>query len=120
MTQDFETDLLSVVATDVCDELYSVAEQDTKIMVNNWCAFAVLTIFREVSLILGGIHIPTIDECMAGHYVPQCLLSSWKWRKLMAWHEEHWQRSQMPELWPIYEPYIFTQSIIIGQHVLAP
>lgn len=120
MTQDYETDLLSAVATEVCDELFSVAERDPKIMVNNWCAFAVLAIFREVSLILGGAAIPTLDECMDGGHTPQCLLRSAKWGQLMSWHEEHWQKSQFPELWPLYEPYIFTQSLIIGRHVLSP
>lgn len=120
MTQDFETDLLSAVATEVCDELFSVAERDHKIMVNNWCAFAVLAIFREVSLILGGVAIPTIDECMAGGHVPQCLTRSTKWTQLKAWHEEHWRKSQSTELWPLYEPYIFTQSLIVGRHVLTP
>ena len=93
MTQDYETDLLSAVATEVCDELFSVAERDPKIMVNNWCAFAVLAIFREVSLILGGAAIPTLDECMDGGHTPQCLLRSAKWGQLMSWHEEHWQKS---------------------------
>lgn len=117
---DFETDIMSALALDLCDELYDVAKLDTKIMVNNWCAFAVLALFREISLLLGGISIPTIDECMAGKYEPAILQGNPKWEQLKAWHNYHWELSQSPAMWEVYLPYISRPSLIAGRFVLTP
>lgn len=120
MKQDFETDLISALAIEVCDELYEVPKRDPKIMVNNWCAFAILAVFREISLLLGGIKIPTLDDCMAGKFEPQILLDNPKWKQLKAWHLFHWEQSQECLLWPVYFPYISKPSLVVGRHVLTP
>lgn len=120
MKLDFETDLMSALAVDLCDELYEVAKRDPKIMVNNWCAFAVLALFREISLLLGGTRIPSIDECLAGKNEPAVLTLNPKWEQLKAWHNYHWELSQSPAMWEVYYPYISKQSLIIGRYVLTP
>lgn len=115
-----DTDLLSVVATEVCHELFLTARRDQKIMCSNWCAFAVLAMYREVSLLIGGgISIPSIDDCMTGRHDPSVLYSSPEWKQLLLWHEEHWQRSQRPSEWDSYEPYFSIQSLNVGSHILT-
>ncbi len=106
MAQKLETDLLSWVAIEVCDELFAVAASDPKIMVNNWCAFAVLAIFREAASILDSIVIPSIDECMAGKYEPRILSCNPKWEQLKSWHSEHWLLSQFDFMESQYTEYI--------------
>lgn len=106
MEQNLESNLIDWVAGEVCDELYEVASADTKIMVNNWCAFAVLAIYREAASILDSISVPTIDDCMAGNYEPLVLIDNPKWQQLKEWHTEHWILSQFDNMEIDYAPYI--------------
>lgn len=119
MMQIFETDLLSQIAREVCDELYSVAKTEPRIMVNDWTAFAVLAMYRELSLVLGGGHVPTIDECFAGEHEPRILANNPKWRQLKAWHSEHWSLSQEEEWEQSYIPFIFRPTLRLEHYVLT-
>lgn len=119
MVQNYETDLLNWVAREVCDELFAVAESDPKIMVNNWCAFAVLAIFREAASILDSIAIPSIDECMAGKHEPPILVSNTKWKQLKSWHYEHWQLSQFDFMESQYAEYIFMPELHLKHFTLG-
>lgn len=119
MEQNIEIGLLDWVANEVCEELYSVASADPKIMVNNWCAFAVLAIFREASTILETIKIPTIDECMAGYYEPPALAENPKWEQLKAWHSEHWLLSQIDGIEGEYSAYIAMTELHLQHFTLS-
>lgn len=119
MAQKFETDLLDWVAQEVCDELYEVAGADNKIMVNDWCAFAVLAIYREAASILDTITIPTIDDCMDGKYEPRILTSNPKWQQLKEWHSEHWLLSQFDCMESIYDSYIAMPELYLEHFTLG-
>lgn len=120
MENEIEIGLLDWVANEVCEELYLIAQADPKIMVNNWCAFAILAIHIEARSIIDTIKIPTIDECMAGLHEPPDLSHNPKWEQLKAWHSYHWELSQSPALWEMYLPYIRMSSLIVGRFVLTP
>lgn len=118
MTQNLENDLLNWVAQEVCDKLFAVAEVDHKIMVNDWCAFAVLAIYREAATILDTISIPSIDDCMAGLFEPQILASNPKWEQLKAWHSEHWLLSQFDCIECQYDDYIAMTELRLSNFML--
>lgn len=119
MFQNYEIDLLNWVAREVCNELFAVAESDPKIMVNNWCAFAVLEIFREAASILDSIAIPFIDECMAGKHEPLILASNPKWKQLKSWHYKHWLLSQFYFMESQYAKYISMPKLHLEHYTLG-
>ena len=119
MENKIETSLLNWVANEVCEELYSVARKDPKIMVNNWCAFAILAIHREAQSIIDTVKIPSIDECMAGLYEPPELSQNPKWKQLKSWHSHHWKLSQIDVLEPLYSDYIYRLKLYLPHFVLT-
>jgi len=119
MEQTLETDLLSWIAQEICDELYDIASADPKIMVNNWLAFAVLATYREAANIIGNILIPSIDDCMAGKFEPSGLAHNSKWEQMKTWHSEHWFLSQFDDLESEYADYIAMTKLCLHNFTLG-
>jgi len=96
MDENF-ANVLDFFATDVCSELYAVAVKNPEIMVNDWCAYAVLAMYREAHEIVTEIDVPSIEGCFSGRYDPPSLLTNVEWLRLKLWHDKYWHLAQLEQ-----------------------
>ena len=113
------TEILNFIAADVCAELYLAASKNPKIMAVNWCAFAILAIYREAHEIISDVPIPSLDECFAGMHEPPQLFTNSRWQQLRKWHITHWQLAQAEQWSREYKPYCLMTYLVLPNYTLC-
>lgn len=92
MVQRIHYNILSAIAEDVLDELYSEVKDFPEMMVCDWRAYAILEAYRQYSYLFDGTVIPPIEDCFSGVAIPPEVRLSKTWVALTVMHNFHWRR----------------------------
>lgn len=115
MVQIFHYDILVAIAERIVAELYAVARKDSRIMVCDWRAYAVLEAYRQYADLIDAIDIPSIEQCFSGVATPTGLADDENWKALSEMHLIHWLRYQEQDGETIYADYL-NQSVLDLEH----
>lgn len=119
MVQNIHYDILSAIAENVLDELYSEIQNFPEMMVCDWRAYAILEAYRQYSYLFDATIIPPIDECFSGEAVPPKVRLSNVWSALTELHELHWQRYMDGEDPDIYDALLNLDSLPLANYTLV-
>jgi hypothetical protein len=119
MVHKIHYDILDALTLRILDELCSLVRENSKLMVCDWRAYAVLEAYRQYNHIIDQIAIPTIDECFSGSATTTGIANTEQWKYLTKMHDFHWHRSQDVNHSSEYEELFNICSLRLHNYVLT-
>lgn len=119
MEQNIHYDILGFFAEDIVAELYAKVQQDARLMVCDWRAYAILEAYKRYSVMMGISYVPDIEQCFSGEVTPTALKESAIWNSLGELHELHWGRYNEVGGSREYSRYLNITKLCLEHYILT-